>query len=191
MNVTKSILFWQPRIDYLPWFESNSFRKKILVVLNYIIWLFFFYISFILIKSDINIFGQILMATIIAEIIERYLKSKINWRRPLFNRNNQTPFGLVDRWYKTGSFPSGHTIKAVYFLLFIIQYQIFSPVIFLLIVIPLLTFRVVIGFHYPIDILGGLIVGVFIWFLVREITFPLFFNQLVQSVFDFIFYLSL
>ena len=77
MNLTKSILFWQPRIDYLPWFESNSFRKKILVVLNYIIWLFFFYISFILIKSDINIFGQILMATIIAEIIERYLKVKL------------------------------------------------------------------------------------------------------------------
>jgi len=190
MKLIKSFLFWQPKHDYLPWFESNSLRKKILIILNYVIWLFFFYVSFLLIKSDANIFGQILVATIVAEIIERYLKRKINWCRPLFKRKNQTPFGLVDCWYKTGSFPSGHTIKAVYFLLFILQYQVFSPAIFLSVVIPLLIFRVVIGFHYPVDILGGIVVGVFIWFLTQGIVFPTSFNQFIQSVFNFVFFIN-
>ncbi len=190
MNLIKSALFWQPKTDYLPWFESSPTRKKVLIVLNYIIWLFFFYISFLLIKLDSNIFGQILTVTIIAEIIERFLKSKINWCRPLFKRKNSTPFGLVDSWYKTGSFPSGHTIKAVYFLLFIIQYQIFSPVIFLLIVLPLLTFRVIIGFHYPVDIIGGVFVGILIWLLGKGIIFPSFLNQFVQTVFNFVFFIK-
>ncbi|MCW1949654.1 MAG: phosphatase PAP2 family protein [Candidatus Shapirobacteria bacterium] len=186
----KEVLFWQPRTDYLRWFEENILGKKILIILNYIIWLFFFYLSYLLIKKDTNIFWQILIATFIAEIIERFVKRKISWCRPMFKRKNKTPTGLIDGWYKTGSFPSGHTIKASYFLLFIHQYQIFSPAIFLLIVIPLLSFRVIVGFHYPIDMVGGLIIGAIVWLLSMWVIAPDLLNQIIKTIFDLVFFIQ-
>ena len=186
----KQILFWQPKNDYLRWFQKTYLRKKILIILNYIIWLFFFYISYLLIKSDTNIFWQILFATIIAEIVERFVKSKVYWCRPMFEHKDKTPIGLVDSWYKTGSFPSGHTIKAVYFFIFIIQYQIFSPYLFLIFVLPLLTFRVIVGFHYPVDMLGGIFLGVIIWLTSKGIILPEYLTNIVKQIFDFIFLLK-
>jgi membrane-associated phospholipid phosphatase len=190
MSSIKSILFWQPKRDYLRWFEKTIFGKKTLIVLNYIIWLFFFFVSFLLIKTNTNIFWQILFATIIAEVIERFIKSKVYWCRPLFTRKDKTPIGLIDRWYKTGSFPSGHTIKAIYFFLFIIQYHVFSPVLFLVIVLPLLTFRVIIGFHYPIDMIGGIVVGWLIWLSSKWIILPLFLTQIIKTIFNFVFFIK-
>lgn len=187
INKNKKFLFWQPKTDYLRWFQKTNFRQKILIVLNYIIWLFFFFVSFILIKSKINIFWQILFATIIAEIIERIVKKKVTWCRPMFEHKDETPAGLVDSWYKTGSFPSGHTIKAVYFFLFILQYQIINPYLFLVFVLPLLTFRVLVGFHYPIDMIGGVFLGFTIWFMSKGIILPSNLTNIVQQVFNFIF----
>ncbi len=187
MTLCKSTLFWQPKKDYLRQLEATILGKKILIFLNYIIWVFFFFISYLLIKSNTNIFWQILFATIIAEVVERFVKSKVYWRRPLFNRKDKTPVGLVDSWYKTGSFPSGHTIKAIYFLLFIIQYQVFSPSIFLAFVLPLLAFRIIIGFHYPIDMIGGFIIGCLIWLSSKWIVLPLFLTQIIQNIFNFVF----
>jgi len=80
------------------------------------------------------------------------------------------PAGLVESWYETGSFPSGHTIKATYFFLFTLQYAVISPTIFLAVVIPLLTFRILVGFHYPVDMFGGAFIGFLLWFLVKIIT---------------------
>jgi len=182
-----NFLFWQPQTDYLKLLSSTDLGKIILIKFNYLIWLFLFYISYLLIKSDINIFWQILFATIISEIIEKNLKSKIFWKRPMYVRHDSTPVGLVDKWYKTGSFPSGHTIKAVYFLLFCLQYQIFSPSIFLGVTIPLLFFRVLVGFHYPLDVLGGVVIGFFVWILNSWYSFPLVLNRTVQLIFDTIF----
>lgn len=190
MNSVKKFLFWQPKKDWLRRIERTPLGRKSLIILNYVIWLFFLYLSYLLIKKDINIFGQLLIATIIAEVFERFLKSKVYWRRPLFNRKDKTPVGLVNNWYETGSFPSGHTVKALYFLLFVIQYQIFSVPIFLSIVIPLLSFRVIVGFHYPIDMIGGAVTGILIWFLSKGIVFPESINQIIKTIFDFVFFIK-
>jgi len=190
MNFFKSFLFWQPKKDWLTFFKQSSLRKTILIVLNYLIWILFFYLSYLLIRKDTNIFWQIFIATIIAEAVERFLKSKIYWRRPLFKKNNDLPPGLVNKWYKTGSFPSGHTIKTFYFLLFIIQYQVFSVPLFLLIVLPLLFFRVFIGFHYPVDIFGGALTGFFIWLSSNWIIFPILFTNIIRTVFNFVFFIK-
>jgi membrane-associated phospholipid phosphatase len=185
-----NVLFWQPKTDYLRWFQENILGKKILIILNYIIWLFFFYLSYLLIKNNTNVFWQILFATIIAEVVERFVKSKVSWCRPMFKRKDKTPTGLVDSWYKTGSFPSGHTIKAVYFLLFILQYGVFSPLIFAIIVVPLLTFRVIVGFHYPIDMLGGIIIGILVWSFSSWIVLPEGITHLIQIVFNLVFFVK-
>lgn len=186
----KSFLFWQPRTDYLRLLSSSKFGRPILVFLNYVIWIFFFYLSYLLIKINFFTFWQLFFATIFAEIIERVIKKKIFWRRPMFLRHDNTPPGLVDKWYRSGAFPSGHTIKAVFFLLFLIQYPVFSLLAFLAICIFLLFFRVVVGFHYPLDILGGVIIGILIWLPIHllNITSPL--NYYLQIIFNTIFFVK-
>lgn len=183
----KSFIFWQPRLDFLKLLNRRPIGRVFVIVANYFIWFFLFYISYLLIRFNTNIFWQILAATIIGEIIEKYGKNHAIWRRPLYQRNDTTPVGLVDRWYKTGSFPSGHTIKAAFFFLFLLQYPVFNPTLYLLVVSPLLFFRILIGFHYPLDMLGGAIVGWSIWLVSRQIYFPPFLTSIIHTIFNFVF----
>lgn len=162
-----SLLFWQPQFDLIKIINKFKYSTALMIFLNYFIWVFFVFISFLLVFKDINIFWQLFIATFFGEIIEKYGKSHALWKRPFFKRHTHVPTGLVESWYETGSFPSGHTLKATYFFLFAMQYQVISPIIFLLIVIPLLTFRVVVGFHYPVDMIGGTLIGFVLWFLVK------------------------
>lgn len=180
----KNLLFWQSNFDYLGFLQKYYIGRLLFVPLNYIIWIFFAYLSFLLVRYQSNIFAQLFFATLLSELIEKLLKSKQFWSRPMFIRHHSTPKGLVDKWYKTGSFPSGHTTKATFFYLLVVQYSIFSPYVFLAIVIPLIIFRILVGFHYPIDILGGLLIGGIIWLMVKDLAFPQVFNELVASFFN-------
>lgn len=189
-SIFKKFLFWQPKKDILRFLLKSKLGKYFVTTTNYIIWVFLFYISYILIKKDTNIFWQLFIATLFGEIIERLMKNKISWQRPLFKRNGTTPPGLIDCWYKAGSFPSGHTIKVVYFLLFIIQYQVFSVPLFLSIVSPILFFRVLIGLHYPIDMFGGIIIGVILWLFTKGIVFPTFLTEIIRVIFNFVFFIK-
>ncbi len=181
--------FWQSKKNYLK-IISRLQNGLLIILLNYSIWLFLFVISFLLIKNNYNTFWQILIATLIAEVIERSIKKFTFWHRPLYQKNKKVPRGLVESWYNTGSFPSGHTTKAVYFFLFALQYQVVNPIVFLTISLPLLAFRVLVGFHYPIDILGGAIIGITLWFLTRGIIFPASLTAIIQTIFDTVFFLK-
>lgn len=185
-----AFLFWQPSTDYLRLLSSSNFGRKILIFLNYTIWLFFFYLSYLLIKHDFSFFWLLLLTTLLAEIIERFIKKKFFWPRPMFLRHDQTPAGLVDKWYRAGAFPSGHTIKATFFLLFIISVPVFPLWLFFLIVIPLLWFRVLVGFHYPIDILGGIIIGVLIWLLIFSLKIYTPIDPYLNYIFNTIFLIN-
>ncbi len=184
------LFFWQPKTDYLRLFTQREYLKPVLIFLNYLIWVFLFFISFLLIREKTNYFWQILIASILSEIVERVIKSKIYWRRPMFVRHDSTPAGLVDSWYKSGSFPSGHTVKAVFFFLFVVTSGVMSPYIYLLVVVPLLSFRVLVGFHYPIDIYGGLILGILIWFLSSLVYFPSAWTDIIRLIFNFVFFIK-
>lgn len=185
-----SPFFWQPKTDYLRLLSSTLFGRYLLILLNYSIWIFFFYLSYLLIKNNFLTFWQLLFATLLAETIERTIKKKKYWQRPMFLRHDQTPIGLVDKWYHSGAFPSGHTIKATFFFLFIIQTPVFSLPLFLLICLSLLIFRIMVGFHYPIDILGGAIIGIIIWLPVHLINFSPSFNLYLQTIFNTIFFIK-
>jgi membrane-associated phospholipid phosphatase len=182
-----SILFWQPQTDFLKLIESSQLGKILLVIFNYTIWLLFLYLSVLLVRFNPNIFWQLLIATIVAEVVERIIKKKVYWRRPMFVRHDTTPVGLVDQWYQSGAFPSGHTIKATFFLLFLIQYPVFNYHLYLVLVSPLLFFRVLVGFHYPIDILGGLIIGILMWLSSFKIIASPLLNQFIKITYDLIF----
>lgn len=184
------LLFWQPKKDLLRLLSSFGFGRIMLIVLNYTIWVFFIFLSYQLIKTDINIFWQLFLATLLAEYLEKIIKKNIFWRRPMFLRHDKTPAGLVDSWYCTGSFPSGHAIKTFFFLFFLIQYSVFSLPIFFAIVLPLLFFRVLVGFHYPIDILGGAIIGFLIWLPSHFIVFSSNINQYLEIIFKTVFFIK-
>ena len=188
-QLTSGILFWQPKTDILKLLNRNIGGRISVIIFNYFIWFFLFYISFLLIKFQTNIFWQILFSTILGEIIEKVGKSHVLWRRPLFQRNDTTPIGLVDSWYKTGSFPSGHTIKAVYFLLFLIQYPVFPVSTYMYIISPLLIFRIVVGFHYPIDMVGGAIFGIISWILFHQVVVLGSLTAIIRVIFNFVFHL--
>lgn len=187
---SKNILFWQPKNDWFKKISNIKYGNYVLVFLNYIIWVYFFYVSFKLIAFQTNIFWQLFLATILSEVIEKYLKVQSFWKRPVHDRNNVIPNGLLKSWYHKGSFPSGHTIKTVFFLLFILQYQILSPVKFLIITIPLLFFRLFIGFHYPIDIFGGALIGYLIWLFTKQIVAPDSLNEIIRVIFNTIFLIN-
>jgi len=184
----KKILFWQAKIDYLKIFDHSFFGELNLITLNYSIWFFFFYLSFLLINKDINFFGRLFVATLFAEVIEKFLKKQKWWIRPMFNRRKEAPAGLVNNWYYSGSFPSGHTMKTVYFFMFILFSQVISLPIFIAIVVPLITFRVLVGFHYPIDIIGGVAFGFLLWFLTKSLVFPETINSIIQTIFNYVFF---
>jgi len=186
----KSFLFWQPKNDWFKKISEVKHGNYFLVFLNYIIWVYFFYVSFKLISHDTNIFWQLLLATILSEVIEKYLKIQSFWKRPVHNRNNIIPNGLLKSWYHKGSFPSGHTIKAVFFLLFIFQYQVVSSIQFLIITIPLLFFRLIIGFHFPIDIFGGALIGYLIWLFTKGVVAPDSWTEIIRVIFNTIFLIN-
>jgi undecaprenyl-diphosphatase len=186
MKLWRKILFWQPKGKPLAFFLKNKIDEIILIFLNYAIWLVMFYIVFLLVKLDNSIFFKILIAILIGEFVERFLKRKFFWPRPMFKKGLKTPPGLVKSWYNTGSFPSGHTLKSTFFFLLILQYSVFSIPLYLILVIPLLFFRVIVGFHYPIDIIGGFLIGVSLWFITSSLNSPVFLNKIVAFFLNFI-----
>lgn len=191
MKITDlKVLFWQPKTDWFKLLASKKYGHPFLLVLNYCLWLFLFYISYLLIKTDINIFWQLFLATIISEIVEKILKSKQFWPRPLHLRQNVLPKGILKGWYLKGSFPSGHAIKVFFFLVLMLNSVINFPLwIFILITSLLLFSRIILGLHYPIDILGGIIIGIIIGYLVFQFHFPQFMLDFIQPIFNFIFFI--
>lgn len=190
-SLIKKIFFWQPKTDLYQRISQAKYGNKFLIILNYIIWVFLFYVSYLLIRQDKNIFWQLFLATIISELIEKFLKTKSFWQRPLHTNHNVLPNGLLKSWYKKGSFPSGHAIKAIFFLIFILHTSILiSPILFLIIVTPLVLARIYLGLHYPIDVFGGIIIGLIIGYLVMQIQFPDFMINFITPIFNFIFLLN-
>lgn len=183
-----NFLFWQPKTDWFKKISQYKLGNHFLVFLNYIIWIFLFYVSYLLIKKETNVFWQLFTATILGEAIEKILKIKSFWKRPMHIRNNVIPDGLLKSWYQKGSFPSGHAIKSTFFLLFILQYSInMSSPVYLLVVLPLVLVRVFLGLHYPIDVIGGILLGIIIWVPVHFFIFPDFLVNFIGHIFNFIF----
>jgi undecaprenyl-diphosphatase len=184
-------LFWQPSVD---WFKTISQKKHgnfCLVFFNYFLWVFLFYVSYKLIKQDTNLFWQLFLATLFSEIIEKLLKKQVLWRRPIHLRDNCVPNGMIQSCYKHGSFPSGHSIKIAFFFIFLLQNPGCFPLLPYSVLTLFLAFsRVILGLHYPIDLLGGFIIGGILGMSLGQINFPIFLVEFIRPIFNFIFFIK-
>lgn len=100
--------------------------------------------------------GQMAAGAVIGLLIYKYLKSRTQRDRPCIRhkviRNIVPP---LDEY----SFPSGHTLHAVGFTTIVgVQYP---PLLWVLLPFTLLVAgsRVVLGIHYPSDVLAGALIG--------------------------------
>jgi len=100
----KDFLFWQPKQSFFKLACRSKTGTFLLVLFNYLIWVFLVFLSFKLVKKDANIFWQLFLSTLMAEIVERFSKSFLFWSRPICKYKYSLPKGLVKSWYNTGSY---------------------------------------------------------------------------------------
>lgn len=149
----KKLLFWQP-----VGFSPQGFLVNLLsfifewIILASIIFLSG-YLFFTNNLSQLVLFWKILL---ISEVVHQVGKF-FSWPRPFYKSGVGVPGRFVA--YSKGSFPSGHGLRAVIILYFLflesgLLFWIFTPPLVLSVIS-----RVVFSLHYPIDIIGGAMLG--------------------------------
>ncbi len=155
-----NFLFWQP-------FQIAKNYYDVLYFFSYwYIWLIVVIISlFFLFKNTKKSLFFLWMSLVIAQTIETVLKHFSPWSRPFLELGSTPPNWLTS--YSQGSFPSGHAMKGIIVLYFLFLY---NKKIFILALPGVLIMdytRIYFGLHYPIDILGGSIIGLVVIFMLN------------------------
>jgi undecaprenyl-diphosphatase len=155
-----NLLFWQP-------FQISKNFYNIFYFFSYwYIWLIVGIISlFFLFKKAKEPLFFLWISLAVAQIIEAVLKHLSPWDRPFIELGLTPPDWLTS--YSQGSFPSGHAMKGIIVLYFLFLYH---KKIFILALPGVLIMdytRIYFGLHYPIDILGGSIIGLVVIFILN------------------------
>lgn len=146
-------------------FFSDSTRKffKILCILSkpfyYIVYfiLLFYIFSYL---ADDYILAICIIKPLIAIIVSKTIRKIINRRRPYL------AFSYLSLPQKNEpSFPSNHTCSAfiISYMFFYVSYEI--AIILLIIATISSVSRIIIGIHFPLDILGGIALSTLIFLL--------------------------
>jgi len=110
-------------------------------------------------QKDRKLFFKLIFAVALAKLIETGLNLLYPTPRPY----EATPISPLLRMPIPGSdasFPSGHTSAAAAFAATVFLKYKKLGIIFLILAVLIGTARVIGGVHYPIDILGGVLVGI-------------------------------
>jgi len=155
LGMIKSILFWQPTD-----FGTNSL---LFFFSHWFSWLVIFGLSgWWLWKRRYGRIISFWILLITSVILEIFVKHFSPWWRP-FLSTGHTPPGWVSS-YSQGSFPSGHAIRAVIILFYAwkIDHRLFWILLPGMILVNL--GRILFALHYPVDIIGGVALGlIMIW----------------------------
>lgn len=155
-----NLLFWQPKGAHFIWwlfFFSHWFLWLVILGL----------ICFWICRRRWQSLAAFLLLLLFSEFVEIFLKHFSPWSRPFYNLHSHPPAWLGH--YSRGSFPSGHAIRSALILSFL--WLINKPLFYIILLgVFWVNFgRVYFGLHYPIDILGGLILGLLIFLIGRKI----------------------
>ena len=139
-----------------------------------VIWSLIFAIVLLLIKRTRRIGITMMILLVVSTILTGYIKCGVDRDRPDIEFSGHPfpipietdAFALFCEGGFNASFPSGHTVRAVIFGI-ILGYALsdrFPRGCFLLLLYPLLMAfsRVYILQHYPMDVIGGAILGIFL-----------------------------
>ena len=183
-TIIKKIEDWDNRV-FLDLYERKFLRKKLIVRLaqiysffgNIIIWgsLWIFLGIYGFITKDYDLF--ILMTagfeqSIIMYLIIRYIIVKRN--RPFIKLKEKGVKQEDDLIREKRSFPSGHVTFFLFFG-FIFAFHFNSWIIllaFIILDIFMAISRVILGVHYPMDVIFGFIFGIVFALLFLTLTFP-------------------
>jgi len=146
----KNFLFWQP--------VNFGFNLIIFFFSHWFLWLMIFGLTgWFLWKKKYRLFVWFWGMLVASEIIEAAIKYFSPWPRPFYT-NGITPPDWVGG-YSEGSFPSGHGMRSVIVLCFLWRENKKLFWLFLPGVVLVNGGRILFSLHYPIDIIGGIILG--------------------------------
>lgn len=136
---------------------------------SFLIWILFaglFVLGFIdgKIKKEQVLHG--LLAFVLAWVLAEILKDIFPTTRP-FILNNETPQVLFPG--NDGAFPSGHTASSFALALTIFRHDRKIGALYLALALLIGAARVLANVHYPVDILGGIILGALVSGLVAKV----------------------
>jgi undecaprenyl-diphosphatase len=156
-----NMIFWQPGWQ----FES----LLMLFFSHWFLWVLVFFLSFFwLVKKRLKQLWSFWGLIIFSEFFHSFLKIFSPWQRPFYSDETVPPQWIGS--YSEGSFPSGHALRSIIILYFIWKenkklFWLFLPAVFLVSV-----GRVFFGLHYPVDILGGYLVGILVVYIFSRLT---------------------
>jgi len=154
----KQIFFWQP--------NNYDFGPLVFFFSHWFLWLLVIGLSvYWLAVKKYKRMGWFWLILGLSEAIQRGLKLFSGWERPFYSRSALPPEWLTG--YSVGSFPSGHAFRSVIILYFL--WQVDKKLFWLALpgVVMVSIGRVLFGLHYPIDIIGGLALGLILVKLVK------------------------
>lgn len=146
--------FWSYKIN--DWFRDfTSLGNPILLV----------FVPFIYLGNS-KIFHYLLLALLVNEIFCSLIKIVFPKKRP----TGQTYKNLIEK-IDAGSFPSIHAsrITIVYLTLFSNSESLAIKIAFICVIALVFFSRVKLKKHFWIDVLGGFVIGVLIWYLLSQI----------------------
>ena len=136
---------------------------------SFLIWVMFAGI-FILWLIDGRIKKEValhaIFGAILAWILTEMIKNLVPSIRP-FDFNGLTPFTLTVPL--GGAFPSGHTASAFALASSIILHKKTLGIVYLIAAIGVGVGRIFSNVHYPLDIFGGILIGILSTYLIRKV----------------------
>jgi len=146
----RKFLFWQP--------ENFTFNPFLFFFSHWFLWLAILALTiWWWSKKRYTVLFFFWSLLLISEVIEMFIKHFVFWERPFYTLGTVPPDWIMS--YSRGSFPSGHAIRSV--ILFFYLNKINKRLFWVLMPAAVLTNlgRILFGLHYPIDIIGGIIIG--------------------------------
>lgn len=145
-----------------PYFEKCIlFTGKILPQL---VMLLYFIFLFLLIQTKNSFLVQSIVVPFITLVIITIIRKMVNRKRPF----EVFPIVSAISHNKGNSFPSRHTASAFIIAVTILHYHLLWGIFFLVIAFIIGISRVMLGLHFPLDVLAGavisLIIGYFVFF---------------------------
>lgn len=131
-------------------------------------------IPYLWIRRERHDIVRILVTVVFAFAVSEALKTFLSFPRPFVVENFQPLIEVAQRDFY-GSFPSGHTVVLAALGVAVFFTEKIPGTLIMMLAVAVGVGRVMVGVHYPVDILGGFLIGVVVagFFKALHEIFPL------------------